>query len=118
MLCNVGGIERVVRLLLGLALLGVAFFHVLTGALAILAYVLGGIASVTWLVGFCPVWAIFGINTCARKHAKAGDSGRQARLKDVAHQGEAVAVAHLTENLGNSASRAACVARGERPPDN
>ncbi len=76
MSCNVGGIERVVRVLLGLALLGVAFFHVLTGTLAILAYVLGGIASVTGLIGFCPAWAIFGINTCAGKHAKAGGSGQ------------------------------------------
>lgn len=70
MSCNVGGFERVVRILLGVALLGVAFFHVLIGALAILAYVLGGIALVTGLVGFCPAWGLFGINTCAMKNGK------------------------------------------------
>jgi hypothetical protein len=76
MSCNVGGIERGLRILLGLTLLGVAFLHVLTGGLAILAYVLGGIAMVTGLVGFCPAWAMFGINTCAMKHPKAGGSGQ------------------------------------------
>jgi hypothetical protein len=34
---NVGGTERVVRILLGLTLLVIAFFHVIGGALAILA---------------------------------------------------------------------------------
>lgn len=72
MSCNVGSIERVVRILLGAALLAVAFFHVVTGTLAIVAYVLGAIAAITGLVGFCPAWALLGINTCAAKQAKAG----------------------------------------------
>jgi hypothetical protein len=76
MSCNVGGIERAVRILLGLALLCVAYVHVLTGGLAILAYVLGGIALVTGLIGFCPAWAVFRINTCATKPAKAGGPGQ------------------------------------------
>jgi len=72
MSCNVGGLERTLRILIGLALLGVAYFHVLTGVLAIVAYVVGGIALVTGLIGFCPAWGLFGINTCATKPAKAG----------------------------------------------
>jgi len=76
MSCNIGGTERVFRLLIGLVLLGVGFFHVLTGILAILAYVLGGVALVTGLAGFCPAWALFGINTCPVKCAKVGGSGQ------------------------------------------
>jgi hypothetical protein len=73
---NVGGVERGIRLLVGLALLGIAFFHVLTGVLAIVAYVLGGIALVTGIVGFCPAWAICGINTRTAKDARLAGSGR------------------------------------------
>ena len=71
---NVGGIERTVRILIGLVLLGVGFFHVLTGALGIVSYVLGSIAILTGIVGYCPAWTVFGINTCEVKVAKAGAS--------------------------------------------
>lgn len=74
MSCNVGGIERAVRILLGVALLSIGYFHVLTGGLAILAYVLGAIALVTGLIGFCPAWTLLHINTCATRSAKVGGS--------------------------------------------
>jgi hypothetical protein len=76
MSCNVGGIDRAVRIILGAALLCVAFLHVATGTWAIVFYVVGGIALVTGLVGYCPAWSLFGINTCAAKQAKAGGPGR------------------------------------------
>jgi len=66
---NVGGIERTVRILIGLAFLAIAFFHVITGALAIVVYVVAAIALITGLFGYCPAWAVFGINTCRTKHS-------------------------------------------------
>jgi hypothetical protein len=30
-------------------------------------FVVGGIAMLTGLIGFCPAWRLFGINTCATK---------------------------------------------------
>jgi hypothetical protein len=71
---NVGGIERGIRIAIGLALLGIAFFHVLTGTLGIIAYIVGGVALLTGLVGYCPAWTVCGINTCAMKQAKMGSS--------------------------------------------
>ncbi|MHB8487489.1 MAG: YgaP family membrane protein [Candidatus Acidiferrales bacterium] len=38
--------------------------------MAIVACVLGAIAVVTGLVGFCPAWAVSEVNTCATKDAK------------------------------------------------
>ena len=73
---NVGGLDRVIRVLAGLALLGVAFFHVLTGTAAIVAYIVGGIALVTGVIRFCPAWAMFGINTCSMKEAKGSPTGK------------------------------------------
>ena len=64
---NVGGLERPIRILLGIALLCLAYFHVVSGGYAIAAYVVGAIALITGLAAFCPAWTILGINTC---HAK------------------------------------------------
>jgi len=69
---NVGGIERGIRIGIGFLLLGIAFFHVLTGPIGIVAYVVGGVALLTGLVGYCPAWTVCGINTCEVKEAKAG----------------------------------------------
>ncbi len=64
---NVGGVDRVVRILLGIALVSLGLFHVVTGAWAIGAYIVGAIALITGLVQFCPAWAVCGINTSATK---------------------------------------------------
>jgi uncharacterized membrane protein HdeD (DUF308 family) len=65
---NVGGVERIIRLIIGIALLALAFLHVLTGGLAIAAYVVGAIALVTGALQICPAWSIFGINTSSAAH--------------------------------------------------
>ena len=44
---NVGGIDRAVRIVIGLGLMALAFFHIFTGTLAIVGYVVGAIAVVT-----------------------------------------------------------------------
>lgn len=61
---NVGGYDRVFRLILGVVLIALAYFGILTGTGAIIAYVVAAIALVTGLVKFCPVNALIGINTC------------------------------------------------------
>ena len=62
---NVGGADRGIRLVVGIALLALSLTHVLTGTMAIAAYVVGGIALVTAVFRFCPAWTICGINTSA-----------------------------------------------------
>jgi len=66
---NVGAVDRGIRLVIGIALLALGFFHVITGTMAIVAYVVGAVALVTGSVSYCPAWSVFGINTCqtARK---------------------------------------------------
>ncbi len=64
---NVGGVDRAVRVVIGVALIAVAFFHVFTGTVAIITYVVAAIALVTGAFGFCPAWALFGINTRAAR---------------------------------------------------
>jgi hypothetical protein len=64
---NVGGIDRALRVVLGVGLIALAFFHVFTGTLAIVAYVVAAIALVTGVFRFCPAWALFGIDTSSAK---------------------------------------------------
>jgi len=56
---NVGSIERAVRVLLGLAVISMAF----VGPMSPWAY-LGIIPLATGLIGWCPPYALFGISTC------------------------------------------------------
>lgn len=61
MVRNVGNVDRIVRLILGIAVVvaGIVFQSWL-GAL-------GLIFIGTALVGFCPIYALFGFNTCPVK---------------------------------------------------
>jgi hypothetical protein len=64
MTCNVGGVERPIRIILGLAILAIAAFASLPTGWMVAFYVIGGVALVTGAVGFCPAWRLMGINTC------------------------------------------------------
>lgn len=61
---NMGNADRIIRLIIA-AVVGVLFWQgIIEGTLA---YVLLGLAVVfvlTSLVNFCPLYTIFGINTC------------------------------------------------------
>ena len=59
---NVGNLERVVRVLAGLTLMGLAVTHTL-GSWAWL----GVVPFATGALGRCPPYAIRGINTCGLK---------------------------------------------------
>ena len=58
---NVGNIDRVLRILVGLALIGLA----VTGTIGIWGYI-GVIPLVTGLAARCPLYAVLGIATTAR----------------------------------------------------
>ena len=60
---NVGGIDRIARLILGLVLVALA----LTGNIGPWGW-LGLVLAGTAAIGFCPLYKVMGINTCpARK---------------------------------------------------
>jgi sugar phosphate permease len=68
---NVGGADRIIRLILGVVLLCLALFQAVTGGWAIAFYIVGAIALVTGIVGWCGAWSLLGINTRGHKEAKA-----------------------------------------------
>jgi len=66
MSCNVGGADKVVRIVVGIALLILAVFSPIDTVWRVLAGVLAAIALVTALIGFCPLNSLLGIDTCKR----------------------------------------------------
>jgi hypothetical protein len=56
---NVGGAERIARIIAGLAILSLAF----VGPQSAWAY-LGIVPLATGVIGWCPPYAIFGFSTC------------------------------------------------------
>ena len=67
MIRNVGTIDRSIRIVLGIVLIAFGLTHVVTGGVAIAAYVIGAVALVTGVFRYCPAWSVFGINTCPLK---------------------------------------------------
>jgi DUF2892 family protein len=64
MTCNVGGIERPIRILAGIGLLGVGAFAGLPVEATAGAFLFGTVAVVTGAIGYCPLWTLLGVNTC------------------------------------------------------
>ncbi len=65
MTCNVGGVERPIRIVLGVLFLAVGALADLPPVGAGITVIVGAVALVTGAIGFCPAWKLFGINTCA-----------------------------------------------------
>ena len=64
MTSNVGGIEKPIRIVIGILALGIGAFAGLPPMATGVALVVGTIALVTGVIGYCPLWAILGLNTC------------------------------------------------------
>ena len=62
---NVGGIDRILRIVVGLVLIGLT----LTGNIGVWGW-LGVVPLATGAIGWCPPYAIFGFNTCSMKESK------------------------------------------------
>jgi len=61
---NVGTVDKVIRIILGLVLLALVF----VGPQTPWGWI-GIIPLVTGLIGFCPLYSVLGMNTCGTKKA-------------------------------------------------
>lgn len=62
MTTNEGGIDRILRIVAGLALIGLT----LTGTIGVWGWI-GVVPLATGLIGWCPLYAMLGINSCPMK---------------------------------------------------
>jgi Protein of unknown function (DUF2892) len=70
MLNNVGLTDRMLRTVLSIILFAVFFSHTATGTLGYITLIAGIILLLTSVVGFCPLYALFGASTCPRPNKK------------------------------------------------
>lgn len=66
---NVGTIDRALRVIVGLVLIGLAYAGTLVGVWVWIGGVIGAVLLLTGLVGICPAYAIFGMSSCPAKKA-------------------------------------------------
>jgi hypothetical protein len=67
---NLGNLDRVLRLLFGVIVAILYFTNILTGIIGLVLVIAGGILFATALIGFCPLYAILGLNSCPLKKVR------------------------------------------------
>ena len=60
---NESGLDRVIRVIAGIALLVLFFSNIISGTFGIVLAVIGGVLLVTGAVGFCPLYALLKFRT-------------------------------------------------------
>ncbi|WP_340066790.1 DUF2892 domain-containing protein [Ascidiimonas aurantiaca] len=64
---NMGNADRIIRIVIAAAL-GILFYQgIIAGTLGIVLLVLAGVFVLTSFVGFCPLYAPFGLSSCSVK---------------------------------------------------
>ena len=67
---NMGSTDKLIRLAVAIVLIVLYWRHVVTETLGIIALVVALIFTITSLLSFCPIYAIFGIKTCKKEEEK------------------------------------------------
>lgn len=65
---NLSPLDRSIRIALGIAMLAIGWWGAVDGVWGIALRVFGWVPLATGIVGWCPVYAIFGIGT--RRHGR------------------------------------------------
>lgn len=66
---NMGNTDRVVRIVLAIALTALYFTGTITGMIGTIGLVLAGVFVATSLISFCPLYALVGLSTCPTQKA-------------------------------------------------
>lgn len=64
---NMGGADRVIRIIVALVVAALYYFKVIDGTLAYVLLAVAAIFLLTSFVSFCPLYSIFGLSTCKVK---------------------------------------------------
>lgn len=59
--------DKIIRLIISAIMVTLYLTNTVDGVLGIILLVLAGVFTFTSIIGFCPLYAIFGISTCAVK---------------------------------------------------
>ncbi len=65
MTINIGSIDRLLRIIVGVTILGLGYYHQTWWGLV------GLVPLLTASIRFCPLYSLVGMNTCPRKDGKS-----------------------------------------------
>ncbi len=64
---NMGSVDKIVRVLVAIIIAVLYWQGIISGTLGIVLLVFAGVFVLTSLISFCPLYPIFGLNTCKKK---------------------------------------------------
>ena len=64
---NMGSADKIFRLIVAAVLVILYFTNTISGTFGIIALVIAAVFALTSVVSFCPLYTLFGINTCKTK---------------------------------------------------
>ena len=66
---NMGRIDKIVRFTIAVAIALLVYYEIIEGALSYILLTLAAVFVLTSLTGFCPLYGLFGLNSCKMKKA-------------------------------------------------
>lgn len=64
---NMGMADRMIRILLAAMIILLYRLHVISGTIAVVLLLIGGVFLLTSFLSFCPLYTLLGIKTCKLK---------------------------------------------------
>jgi hypothetical protein len=64
---NMGSADKAIRIVLAIVFSGLYITKLVEGTLGLALLVLGGVFVLTSIISFCPLYTLFGMNTCEKK---------------------------------------------------
>ncbi|MFY7964179.1 MAG: YgaP family membrane protein [Chitinophagaceae bacterium] len=64
---NMGSADKIIRVIIAIVFSVLYFTQIVTGTLAVVLLILGGVFLLTSVISFCPLYLPLGINTCKKK---------------------------------------------------
>ncbi len=62
---NMGTLDKIIRVVVALTAAALVYYNVVEGIISYILLTVTAIFLLTSLIGFCPLYGIFGINTCS-----------------------------------------------------
>ncbi|WP_298317433.1 DUF2892 domain-containing protein [uncultured Aquimarina sp.] len=70
---NLGKIDSVIRIIIGIILAYLFYNNYISGTLGIVLLSLSGVLVITGFIGWCPLYRLFGLRTCQVKNGLTED---------------------------------------------
>jgi len=70
MKANVGTNDKLIRFAVAIVLVVLFYKHILTGTIGVVALIVALVLTLTGIFSFCPLYPLFGINSCKKEIPK------------------------------------------------